>query len=156
MKSVTKGSTDSLHGTYSGYSTDFDVTTGFSDLVSYQSETLTIYVYPVIGQKVCPSGNPDCADSEKVPLTINVAGPDTITYKQAFPGNKLTWYQPPWIPGNILSYPGSFDQLKAAAFQNASDFQELTSLRRGLSGLAARPAPRSPGPAAAVVAPRAV
>ena len=55
-----------------------------------------------------------------------MAGPDTISYKQAFPGNQLTWYQPPWIPGNILSYPGSLDQLKAAAFQNASDFQDLS------------------------------
>ena len=57
-KQALKGSTDSLHGTYLSNSTDFDVTTGFSDLVSYKNETLTIYVYPVIGQKVCPAATP--------------------------------------------------------------------------------------------------
>ena len=116
-----KTSQSSVSGSYSGSSLAFDVTTGFSDLLSYQEETLVIYAYPVIGRTVCPSSLPTC-----VPLTINVAGPDTVSYKEAMPGNVLPWYQPPWIPGNILSYPGNAQQLQAAAFRNPSDFQELS------------------------------
>ena len=116
-----KTSQSSVSGSYSGSSLAFDVTTGFSDLLSYQEETLVIYAYPVIGRTVCPSSLRTC-----VPLTINVAGPDTVSYKEAMPGNVLPWYQPPWIPGNILSYPGNAQQLQAAAFRNPSDFQELS------------------------------
>ncbi|BFU93026.1 MAG: hypothetical protein NTAFB01_42130 [Nitrospira sp.] len=125
-KQSLEGSKDSLKGTYSGDSKDFDVTTGFTDLVSYQNEAMTIYVYPVIGQTVCPSGNPNCAAGEKVPLTVNMAGPDTLSYIKATPSDVLTWYQPPWIPGNILSYPGNSAQLQAAAFRDATDFQDLS------------------------------
>jgi len=117
-------SQSSVNGSYSGSSLTFNVTTGFSDLLSYENETLVIYAYPAIGRTVCPSDNPTCTNPG--PLTINVAGPDTVSYNDAIPGNVLPWYQPPWIPGNILSYPGNAQQLQAAVFRDPSDFQELS------------------------------
>lgn len=119
------GSKGTVTGNFATVTDSMTGQTGFSDKVYYKGETLTIYAYPVIGRTVCPSSKPTCADSEKVPMVVNMAGPDTVT--AAFPqANILTWYQPPWMPGNILSYPGNLDQLKAAAFPGDTvSFQNL-------------------------------
>jgi hypothetical protein len=113
---------------------DLTVTTGNSDLVSYTEQTLTIYVYPVIGRTVYPSSNSTCADHEKVPLTVNFAGPDTVRPNSLADGNVLPWYQPPWMPGNVLSYPGHVAQLQAAAFKDPNDFQQLSQPGRWGTG----------------------
>jgi hypothetical protein len=34
-------------------------------------------------------------------------------WNDTVPGNTTEWYQPPWEPGNVLSYPGNFQQLQA-------------------------------------------
>jgi hypothetical protein len=127
------GSKATLSGTFVTFDDKISFTTGFSDKVYYKDEALTIYVYPVIGRTVCPSASPNCADAEKVPLVINMAGPDTQNSSVA-DGNILTWYQPPWIPGHLLSYPGSEAQLKAAAFRDPDDFMQLSQPMRWSTG----------------------
>jgi len=127
------GSKTTLSGTFSTFDEKISFTTGFSDKVYYKDEALTIYVYPVIGRTVCPSSSPNCADAEKVPLVINMAGPDTQNSSVA-DGNILTWYQPPWMPGHLLSYPGNEAQLKAAAFRDPDDFMQLSQPQRWFTG----------------------
>jgi hypothetical protein len=110
-----KGSTENAHGTYATHSFDISQKTGFSDLLWYSETNFNIYIYPVIGQTVCPASKADekgdCADSDKVPLTIQFSGPDDASL-ETHAANTIEWYQPPWEYGNVLSYPGSDSQLQ--------------------------------------------
>ncbi|HMJ22063.1 MAG TPA: hypothetical protein VK513_09145 [Terriglobales bacterium] len=127
-KQALDGSTDALHGTFANDSVSISDATGFADSVWYSQSTLTIYIYPVIGKKVCPANSPNCADKDKVQETVQFAGPDTISAPTA-DGLQVEWYQPPWMPGNILSYPGNLQQLQAASFTDPNSFQSLTDPR---------------------------
>jgi hypothetical protein len=98
------------YGSYGSTSFDASTATGFSDKVWYTDSRFNVYVYPVIGQKVCPSGRAGCAETEKVPLTIQFSAPDKTERIQA-DGSLLPWYQPPWEPGNVFSYPATYKQL---------------------------------------------
>ena len=89
------------------------VTTGFADNVFFTSQRHNIYQYPVLGQFVCPSKNPTCADSEKTQMYLTFSGPDQIRHAQVDATN-LEWYQPLQEPGNVFSYPGSLAQLQLA------------------------------------------
>ncbi len=98
--------------TYGSYQTsrfDANVRTGLSDQVWYTQSRFNVYVYPVLGHTVCPKEEPDCTD--KVPLTIQFSGPDKIESHKV-DGNLIPWYQPPWEPGNIFSYPANGEQLE--------------------------------------------
>ena len=99
------------------YSTEqtssFDVSTqtGWADHVWYDSSRLNIYVYPVLGQSVCPPESVGaCAQKDKRPVTVQFSGVDRPDRK-AMAGNLIEWYQPVWEYGNILSYPASYSQL---------------------------------------------
>jgi hypothetical protein len=127
-------STAAMTEHYTSSDQRLSVRTGFGDQVAYRDETLTIYVYPVIGRTVCPSAEPTCAENQKVPLTVNMAGPDTIRPSTFERGDVNTAYQPPWMPGHVLSYPGHVDQLKAATFQDPTDFQQLSQPTRWFTG----------------------
>ena len=106
------GSHQNDRSSYKEQSFNLSTTTGFGDLVSYTDSQFNIWVYPVIGQTVCPAGKPNCQPGEKVPLTIQFSAPDGNSLKpEAVQGQALQWYQPPWEPGNILSYPANVDQL---------------------------------------------
>ena len=98
--------------TYGSYQTsrfDANVRTGLSDQVWYTQSRFNVYVYPVLGRTVCPKEEPDC--TEKVPLAIQFSGPDKIESHKV-DGNLIPWYQPPWEPGNIFSYPANDEQLQ--------------------------------------------
>ena len=107
-----KSSTDNTHGTFSSKSFDLSDTTGFGDEVSFVKSTLRIWLYPVIGQTVCPREKPGCPDNEKVPATIQFSAPAGDPTPEAAQGQAISWYQPPWAPGNIFSYPGNLEQLE--------------------------------------------
>ena len=98
------------YGQYQSNTFDASVKTGLADQVWYTDSRFNIYVYPVIGQTAC--AKPDCA--EKDPLTIQFSGPDKIESHKV-DGNLLPWYQPPWEPGNVFSYPATFGQLQRIA-----------------------------------------
>jgi hypothetical protein len=106
-----KGNSENVHGTTSSMQFDVSQQTGFSDQVWYSDSRLNLYIYPVIGQTGCPQALPDCADDQKVPLTVQFSGVDAVS-NDTVPGNTTEWYQPPWEPGNVLSYPGNFQQLQ--------------------------------------------
>ena len=69
-----KGNAEKVHGT--AHSTTFDVSqqTGFGDQLWYKESRLNLYIYPVIGQTGCPAAIPNCAESQKVPLTVQLSG----------------------------------------------------------------------------------
>jgi hypothetical protein len=83
----------------------------FGDYVRFDSTRVNLYLYPVLGKTVCPADKPNCADIDKVPVFYQFSAPDQATHDNVL-GTSLEWYQPPWEPGNIFSYPGNEDQLK--------------------------------------------
>ena len=108
-----KGSIEIEHGRYTQTRFDASVTTGFSDSVWYSSSRFNIWVYPVLGQTVCPAGaGANCP--EKKPLTIQFSAPDELKYAR-WNGVLMPWYQPVWEPGNVFSYPATYGQLQAIA-----------------------------------------
>ena len=92
--------------------------TRFADYVRYHEARTNLYIYPVLGKTACPADqvtgtppNTSCTVPE-VPLTVQFSAPDQPSL-QNVDGTSLKWYQPPWQPGNILSYPGNTRQLQA-------------------------------------------
>jgi hypothetical protein len=85
--------------------------------VRYEEARINLYIYPVLGRTACPADqvtgeppNTSCKVPE-VPLTVQFSAPDQASIGDV-DGTSLEWYQPPWQPGNILSYPGKKDQLQ--------------------------------------------
>jgi hypothetical protein len=105
------GSIDFTNGTFSAKTYGLSSTTGLSDYVTHNETILRVWVYPVIGQMVCPSGK-TCPPDAQVPLTIQFSAPLTDNNPISEAGSNLSWYQPPWEPGNILSYPANLTQLQ--------------------------------------------
>jgi hypothetical protein len=73
-----KGSTENTHGTYAEHTFDISQQTGPSDQLWFSQSRFNIYLYPVIGQTVCPQGKPNCRKPEGA-LTIQFSGPDQIS-----------------------------------------------------------------------------
>jgi len=107
-----KGKNDTEHGTYSSNQFNLQAQTVYGDNVFYSSNRFTIWIYPITDVTVCPAGKPNCQPSEKVPATIQFSAPDQIDNPPVESGPGIEWYQPPWEPGNIFSYPASFSQLQ--------------------------------------------
>lgn len=108
------------YGSYSSVSFDASTNTGFDDQVWFNSESHNIYIYPLIGQKACPSDDPSCATPG--PLTVMFSGPSQQS-QSSVGGSALEWYQPIQEVGNLFSYPWNFAQLKA----DEGDIDLLTS-----------------------------
>lgn len=106
-----KRTAEQENGSYTRSTYNIYQATGFGDQVSYIESDFNIWVYPILGQSVCPAATPNC--SQKVPLTIQFSAPtgDAVTHEDQ--GQALQWYQPPWEPGNIFSYPANFAQLQS-------------------------------------------
>ena len=106
------GGKDNTDASFSASTYTLGTSTSFSDVVFYNDSRINIWVYPVLGQKICPAAlqNPNCSPDQQVPLTLQFSGPDQVTT-----GNNsaetVSGYQPPWEPGNIFSYPATKDQL---------------------------------------------
>lgn len=100
---------------YSKYAFDLSVQTTIDDDIWIKDETQNIYVYPVIGQYVCPpkpgSPTPLCSPSELVQLNVMFSGPSDVSYAH-LDGAKVEWYQPVHEPFNVFSYPWSLQQLQ--------------------------------------------
>ncbi|MBV9303841.1 MAG: hypothetical protein JOY53_17165 [Acidobacteriaceae bacterium] len=108
-----KGIAEREHGSYTTNDFSVHLKTGFSDHVWFTATRFNIFVYPVIGRTVCPAAKPNCKDYEKVPLTIQYSAPDLSSYEHV-DGKLLPWYQPAWEPGNVFSYPATYEQLQQA------------------------------------------
>ncbi len=108
-----KSTAEQGQGSYTRNTYNIYQATGFGDQVSYDESNFNIWVYPVIGQTVCPAPTPAAPNcSQKVPLTIQFSAPNGDAVTQQAQGQSIQWYQPPWEPGNIFSYPANFDQLQ--------------------------------------------
>lgn len=110
--------TDSIakkYNKYSKYAFDLSVRTTIDDDIWIKDETQNIYVYPVIGQYVCPpkpgSPTPLCSPSELVQLNVMFSGPSDVSYAR-LDGAKVEWYQPVHEPFNVFSYPWNLQQLQ--------------------------------------------
>ena len=121
-----KESSTSTHGVFTGYMFGSSRTTGIDDVVFYVNNDFSIWTYPVIGKTVCPNGAPNCA--QRVPLTIQYSAANGNPIVMHDEGATLTWYQPPWEPGNIFSYP--------ATSQSSTSYGQLSVLFPNLSVLA--------------------
>lgn len=88
-------------------------TTGLGDLVWFDIKDFYIYVYPVIGQTVCPNNKATCNETDKVPMHVQFSGPDDVKTSissaasdvMVMSGHNMEWYQPVHEPGNLLTYP---------------------------------------------------
>ncbi len=108
-----KHTAEQENGSYTRSTYNIYQATGFGDQVSYTDSDFNIWVYPVIGRTVCTAATPNCSNDQKVPLTIQFSAPNGNAAAHSDQGQSLQWYQPPWEPGNIFSYPASFDQLQS-------------------------------------------
>jgi hypothetical protein len=112
----------------------FDSSLGLSDQIMFRQFTVTDYVYPILGERNCPPANPNCSENEKVQTNLQFAGIDTGSREVVGEGSLATWYQPPWMPGNVLSYPANRCQLQIDTFGSCSSagqpggFQELSDV----------------------------
>ncbi|MBD0325455.1 MAG: VCBS repeat-containing protein, partial [Pyrinomonadaceae bacterium] len=110
-----KDSTDTINGAFNSQEFEISQSTGLSDVVWFKDTSFYLYVYPVIGQRICRADKLDkngkCADTDKVPMQVMFSAPKQTTV-QRLASDTLEWYQPPWEYGNILSYPGSYSQLQ--------------------------------------------
>ncbi len=97
--------------TYSSQSFDSSTNTGFGDQVWFTTYDFNIYYYPVLGQTVCPSDQPNCTPSEEEPLYVQYSGPSN-TESISISGPRAEWYQPVHEPGQVFSYPSSYAQLQ--------------------------------------------
>lgn len=110
---------------FSSHSFDVSVQTNGSDQVWYTENDLNIWIYPVIGKTTCPAGK-TCPPAAQVPLNIQFSAPNpTVLASRA--GNILNWYQPPWEPGNVFSYPANYSQLQAEIPVSLDKLSEDTS-----------------------------
>jgi hypothetical protein len=117
LKAAAKQAHDSTvaatYDTYRGVTDSLAATTGFADHLFFSQTRVNIFYYPVIRQTVCPAAKPNCADNEKRPLHVQFSGPDMVTQSD-IDATTQEWYQPPWEPGNVFSYPWSLALLQQA------------------------------------------
>lgn len=106
-----KGESDQENTSYSGVEYDVSSSSGAGDNFWYSGSRLNIWVYPVIGKKVCPKNKQACLEADKVPMVIMYSGPDQIE-NTSTSQQVSSLYQPPWEYGNLLSYPVNLAQLK--------------------------------------------
>jgi hypothetical protein len=128
-KQALDGANAATKKTYRSLEADVSVATGQFDVVWFHDSSLTLYVYPVLGRTVCRGGADTCDPADRVPMTLTIAAPDTITNLAAIDASALTWYQPTWMPGNLLSYPGTLGQLQAATTEADGLFQLVDPLK---------------------------
>ena len=91
---------------YQGSSTGIDVQTTTDDYLFYTERDLIVYYYPVLG----------LTDGNGHDVFVEFSQPSNLNSNSGV-GAGQDWYQPVQEPGNILSYPWSYNQL-ASQFTN--------------------------------------
>jgi hypothetical protein len=111
---VWEGIEENFRQQYAERSIGISQRTGASDQVWFTDSQVKLYIYPVLGQQACPKdsgGGPGCPEDKKAPLYVQFSG-SAISRYVTVEGATLEWYQPPWEPGNVLSYPASEARLR--------------------------------------------
>ena len=121
---------ESVRETYSFTQNEFQynasTTTGFGDEIWYDESAFNLYMYPVIGETVCPDDIPNCTPDQEQPLYLTFSGPDSIGTGPV-PGSTTEWYQPFHEPGNIFSYPWN-EAMLAQQLSNRTDLLSKPSI----------------------------
>ena len=99
------------YDTYAAVTNSLSATTGFADHLFFTASRHNVYYYPVIGEKICPAGNPSCTEAQKGPLFVQFSGVDLLEHHDT-DATTQEWYQPINEPGNLFSYPWSLAQLQ--------------------------------------------
>ena len=129
-----KSSTDSIYGNYSAHNSSLSSSSSFDDEVTYTDTGVRVWSYPVIGKTVCPKDKSPCQPGDLVPLTIQFSGPTGSPGSEHAAGASLTFYQPPWEPGNILSYPANLAQMEQIYLEPGSSTESSLSLVASADG----------------------
>src|SRR5262249_447892 len=111
-KQELKNRLDNINGAFNGKDVEITTETTVNDVVWYTSKEYYLYGYLGIGKKICPSDKPNWQDSERVPLTLMMSAAEPTNSLTVQSATGLEWYQPPWEPGNLFSYPAGLTQLK--------------------------------------------
>ena len=98
---VQENTVSAAYDTYDTRTFDASVETGLGDIVWFQYRRLNLYNYPILG----------VAADDGSPEYVTFSAPDGIGDIQSINGANLEWYQPVHEPGNIFSYPWSYDHL---------------------------------------------
>ncbi|MBL4660929.1 MAG: VCBS repeat-containing protein [Alcanivoracaceae bacterium] len=106
-----KNTVGKTFNTFKSKSFDASTVTGFGDQVWYSSRRMNVYIYPVLGRYKCPNKQPECAENEKMPMTVVFSGPDNVRSNISATGRTLEWYQPVHVPGQLFTYPWNQQQL---------------------------------------------
>ncbi len=93
---------------YSTVKDSLTSTTGFADHLLFTRERFNVWVYPIMGVKVCPGRATTCAEADKTQAYVEYSAPDKITLFDV-DATTQDWYQPVNEPGNIFSYPWSIE-----------------------------------------------
>ena len=125
-----KGSVDNITNTFQSYAFSLSATSALDDVVTHNENDLRIWVYPIIGQTVCPKGK-TCPPDNLAPLTIQFSAPATDNSPITEDSQSLSWYQPPWEPGNIFSYPANLTQLQNIYLDPNTHQTTLSKLAEG-------------------------
>jgi hypothetical protein len=98
------------YDTYKGTTNSLSVTTGFSDRILFTERDMNVYYYPVLG---CDSDGANCTkNGTPAPAYVQFSVPDNVTYNNQ-DAIGLDWYQPVHEPGNVFTYPWTFEQLQS-------------------------------------------
>ncbi|MEW6039569.1 MAG: hypothetical protein AB1648_15200 [Pseudomonadota bacterium] len=114
---------DSLFSQDKARTDELSAGSGYSDMLWYSSTVRYSYIYPVLGQSMCPDSAPNCGESEKGPMVIEL-GVDKVVKPVFQAGSGVEWYQPVTEPGNVFSYPNGIAQLSSNRINPG--FQALT------------------------------
>ncbi len=96
---------DTWNRNYSETEIASDVKAMDDDSLIYKSQTIHIWLYPILGKSQHEAKN-----GQRGQLFIEISRPGPFTKKTMF-GRNVEWYQPVHENGNLLSYPWSPDQL---------------------------------------------
>jgi hypothetical protein len=121
-----KGQTDNENGSYSSLGFDVSASTATGDTIWFTSNRLNLWIYDILGQKVCPASNPNC--TEKSQATITFSAPDQVE-TESIGQDSTSLYQPPWEYGNLFSYPANYEQIQ----QIVPDLAPLTTPNQSFS-----------------------
>jgi len=106
---------------YKSMTTSISVSTTNGDEVLYRRSRKVLWRYPILNRR----------DDKGQPLYIQVVVPEPVQGMQKI-GRDTSWYQPPHISGNLLTYPWKKEQLQYGYFDLSSSKQIASGNTMGL------------------------
>lgn len=122
---------DTLKTNTNSVSYSLQQTAYLDDSLKFEDELVELYMYPVYGDFYCIDGSESCEDEDKAQRYIHVVDTNYES-EQVAVGTTVSWYQPAYENGNLLSYPTSEAQVEV---NNEGSLQEVaTPIRFSIGG----------------------